>query len=102
MIQLTVDRKPVEVEPGATLLDAVKSAGKEIPTVCHDERLAPSGACRVCLVRVEGQSRLVAACACPAVEGMNVTTDDPELIESRKAVLTFMAREYPGDRKSVV
>lgn len=98
MIQLTVDRKPVEVEPGATLLDALKSAGREIPTVCHDERLAPSGACRVCLVSVEGQSRLVAACACPAVEGMNVTTDDPELIESRKAVLTFMAREYPGER----
>ncbi len=73
-IALQIDGEPVEVEAGATVLDAARAAERYVPTLCFDERLAPFGACRVCMVGLEGADAPVAACTTPCTEGMRVET----------------------------
>ncbi|HET8681250.1 MAG TPA: 2Fe-2S iron-sulfur cluster-binding protein, partial [Micromonosporaceae bacterium] len=74
-MRVTVDGMPVDVADGSSVLAAVRAAGRSVPTLCHDDRLAPTGACRVCLVR-SGET-VVAACVTPAADGMRVDTTDP-------------------------
>ena len=89
---LTVDGVEVAVPAGASLLEAVRAAGAELPTLCHLEGLTPVGACRLCLVELEGNPRLQPACATAAGEGMAVLTQTPQLREWRRmAVELFFA-----------
>ena len=74
-MRVEVDGQAVEVEPGATILDAARAAGRYVPTLCFDERMAPFGACRVCMVGMEGAAAPVAACTTPCREDMQVHTD---------------------------
>ncbi len=97
MLQLTIDGKSVSVPEGATLLQAAKELGIEIPTMCYHKALLPYGACRVCLVELVAGTRrqLVASCAYPAQEGLEVLTDTPLVNETRAIVLELMlARAY--------
>ncbi|HET6367252.1 MAG TPA: 2Fe-2S iron-sulfur cluster-binding protein, partial [Pseudomonadales bacterium] len=73
-ITLRVDGSEVEVPQGATVLDAVNRLGIALPQLCKDPDRPPLGACRTCLVRVEGQRGLPAACHLPARDGMAVET----------------------------
>ncbi|MCX7695747.1 MAG: 2Fe-2S iron-sulfur cluster-binding protein, partial [Caloramator sp.] len=61
MINLTIDGVKISVEEGTTILEAARMLGKDIPTLCHDERLKPHGACRLCVVEVEGARSLLAS-----------------------------------------
>ena len=89
---LTVDGVEVAVPAGASLLDAVRAAGAELPTLCHLDGLSPVGACRLCLVELEGSGRLQPACATAASEGVAVLTSTPQLREWRRmAVELFFA-----------
>jgi bidirectional [NiFe] hydrogenase diaphorase subunit len=89
---LTVDGVEVAVPAGASLLEAVRAAGAELPTLCHLEGLTPVGACRLCLVEQEGSGKLQPACATAAGEGMAVLTQTPQLREWRRmAVELFFA-----------
>lgn len=97
MPKLIVDGATVEVAEGATLLQAIHAAGKSVPTLCHDDRLKPIGACRMCLVEVKGAPVPVASCATPAKEGAVVQTATPALVEERRALLTMLAADYPAD-----
>ena len=90
-----MDGRPVDVEEGATVLDAAAAAGVDVPTLCFDERLAPVGACRVCLVGVEGRRAPVAACTTPVGEDMVVRTDDPAAVAQAKSVLELLVSELP-------
>ncbi|MGN1041086.1 MAG: 2Fe-2S iron-sulfur cluster-binding protein, partial [Candidatus Fimimonas sp.] len=72
MINLKINGIPVCVEEGSTLLEAARSIGIKIPTLCHMKDLSELGACRVCVVEVKGMRSLVAACEYPAMEGMEV------------------------------
>ncbi len=65
-IKLTIDGIPVEVEKGKTILEAAQCAGIRIPTLCHDRRLVPFGACRLCVVEEKGKSELLPSCFSPA------------------------------------
>jgi predicted molibdopterin-dependent oxidoreductase YjgC len=75
-ITVTVDGRAVEVEPGATVLEAARAADRYVPTLCFDDRLAPFGACRVCMVGVEGAPAPIAACTTPCTDGMAIDTAD--------------------------
>lgn len=97
MPKLTIDGTEVEVEDGATLLQACEAAGKEIPRFCYHERLSIAGNCRMCLVDVEKSHKLVASCALPAGEGMVVSTQSDKVHEARKGVMEFLLANHPLD-----
>ncbi|MHB1000932.1 MAG: NADH-dependent [FeFe] hydrogenase, group A6 [Armatimonadota bacterium] len=89
-ITLTVDGMQVSVPKGSSVLDAAKSAGISIPTLCHLEGVHAIGACRVCMVEVQNARGLVASCVYPAAEGMTVKTNSPRVRSARKAVVELM------------
>ncbi len=81
---LTLNGKEVPFKPGATILEVARENGVEIPTLCYLEETTPTGACRICLVEVEGAPALVTACSTPAAPGMVVRTHTPRVIEARR------------------
>lgn len=87
IVHVTVDESAVEVPEGATVLDAVNRLGIPLPQLCKDPDRAPLGACRTCLVHVDGQRGVPAACHLPARDGMVVSTVHPEAVRARRAVL---------------
>ena len=90
-VELSIDGEPVQVAQGATILDACRAAGKDIPTLCYLETLTPVNACRVCVVEVEGARVLAPACSRKAEAGMKVHTSSPRVRTSRKVVLELLA-----------
>ncbi|MDA8098451.1 MAG: molybdopterin-dependent oxidoreductase [Nitrospiraceae bacterium] len=98
MIKLTVDGKVVEVPAGATILDAANAVGSRVPTLCHDNKLHPFGACRICLVEVQGTPRkFTPSCTTPAADNMVVTTTSPAIIDIRRTVLELLLIKHPLD-----
>jgi iron-only hydrogenase group A len=97
MVQLTINNLKVNAEDGMTILDAAKSVGISIPTLCHLKNLNPSGACRICSVEVEGMRGLVPACAYPVNEGMVVETNSPRVRRSRKTIVELLIENHPQD-----
>ena len=78
-----------------TILDAARSVGVEIPTLCHDERLKPSALCRLCTVNIKNHPHPVTACSTPVVDGMEIETATPELEDFRRSVLQLLAQSHP-------
>ncbi len=97
MIELKINGKSVKVEPGTTILQAAKKNDIYIPNLCYDKRLRPYGGCRLCVVEVEGQKRLFAACSTPADNGMVVQTETPKLHKARRLVLELLLIHHPLD-----
>jgi len=96
MINLTVNGQPVTVPDGTTVLQAVRAAGVELPTLCYHEGLAPYGACRLCMVVITApRHALVASCAYPVEEGMVVETNVPEAATARHLALEFLLSRCP-------
>lgn len=89
MISATINGSEVEVAPGETILAAAARAGVRIPALCHDDRLAPEGGCRMCLVHCEGRQRPVAACHTSVEDGMVVRTEAPDLRRMRATLLSL-------------
>jgi len=94
-IRLTIDGIEVEVERGRTILEAAQSAGIRIPTLCHDRRLIPFGACRLCVVEQKGKSELIPSCFTPAKDGMDIITQSPKIFESRRLQLQLILLNHP-------
>jgi len=97
MPKLIVDGIEVEVENGATLLQACEEAGAEIPRFCYHERLSIAGNCRMCLVEVEKSPKPVASCAMPAADGMVVHTRTEQVKRAREGVMEFLLINHPLD-----
>jgi formate dehydrogenase alpha subunit len=97
MPTLTINGRSVTVEAGKTVLDACRRAEVYVPTLCDDPQLEPYGACRLCVVKAEGLRGLPAACTTPAVEGMKVTTEDPEIREVRQWTAQLLLSDHPLD-----
>src|SRR5512147_2786138 len=100
MVSLTINNVKVEVPEGTTILGASLRAGYNIPTLCHLESQLPKGACRVCMVEVEGAKSLIAACAAPVAEGMKVHTNTKAVRDARKFVVELLISEHCGDCKT--
>ncbi len=95
-VTLTIDNRKVSVEPGTTILNAAKQAGVPIPTLCAMQEIGHTpGACRVCMVEVEGQRGLVAACVFPVNEGMVVKPTTDRVRNARKLVESFFSPITP-------
>ena len=97
MLNMTIDGCAVTVEEGKTVLDACRDAEIYVPTLCDDPELEPYGACRLCIVKVDGMRGLPTACTTPAAEGMKVTTDDSEILEVRKWTAQLLLSDHPLD-----
>lgn len=97
MISLKINNIPVYVEEGSTLLEAARSIGIKIPTLCHLKGISELGACRVCVVEVKGMNSLVAACEYPAREGMEVFTNTPRVLNSRKTTIELILSDHRKD-----
>ena len=90
-----IDGRDVEVAEGTTILEAARSVGIEIPTLCWDERLTPQGSCRICMVGIEGLEGCVPACTTPVADGMVVYSDDPHAMETARSVLELTLSNLP-------
>ena len=97
MPKVFFNNKEIEVKEGASILDAAKSLGLHIPTLCYYEGKAAIGACRVCLVEVEGARTLVAACSTPVAEGMKIHTNNKRVREARRTVVELLLSEHEGN-----
>jgi len=94
---LTIDGTEVTVPVGATILEAAAELGIKIPTLCWLKKVSTTGACRVCVVKVEGIERFMTACNTPVKDGIVVTTTSPELEATRKKTLELMLVNHPLD-----
>ena len=96
-IQLQIDGKVVKATEAMTILEAARSAGISIPTLCNSEKLETYGACRICVVEMEsfGKPRLVAACVFPVQKDMVVKTRSERVDRTRKMLLEEMLAHAP-------
>lgn len=101
-IQLIIDNKEVEVPRGTTILDAAKSVGIHIPTLCymkledlHYEN--NPGACRICVVEIEGRRNLAPSCKMECTEGMVVRTHTPRVMNARRTVMELILSNHPAE-----
>jgi NADH-quinone oxidoreductase subunit G/NADP-reducing hydrogenase subunit HndD len=97
MISIDVNGKTVEARKEEMLLSALKRAGFEIPTLCYLEGLTPTGACRMCVVEVEGVPGLVPSCAYPVFNGMKVQTHSKRVMVARKTIVELLLADHPDD-----
>lgn len=96
-IRLQIDGKEVVAEEGATVLEAARAAGIDIPTLCHHELLEPYGGCRLCIVEAEarGRTRIVVSCVFPVEEGLVVRTRSEKVDRLRKTLLELLLAHAP-------
>lgn len=97
MVKLSVNGRDVQAAPDATLLSVLRAEGVQIPTLCHMEGMTPTGACRLCVVEIEGQQRLAPSCAAPVAEGMCVQTHSQRAVEARKTIVELLLADHPDD-----
>jgi NADH-quinone oxidoreductase subunit G len=97
MVKLTINNRPVQAAPGATILEAAQAAGEKIPTLCHIKDVFPSGACRICVVECKGKPNLTPSCAFPVEEGMEVQTRSPRVINARRTIIQLLLASHPFD-----
>lgn len=97
MITIEVNGKNIEAREGETILAALKREGLTVPTLCHMEGLKPTGACRICVVDVDGFNTLVPACSYPVSEGMKIRTHSPRAVAARKTIIELLLADHPDD-----
>ncbi len=97
MVNITVNGRTVEAKRGEMLLATLRRAGIKVPTLCHMENLIPSGACRMCVVEVEGRPNLVTSCSFPVTDGMKVHTHSPRALRARKTIVELLLANHPDD-----
>ncbi len=101
-IKLTIDNKEVQVEKGATILEAARKAGIEIPTLCHMELHNMNienkpGGCRICVVEVQGRRNLAPSCITEATDGMVIRTNSTRVLNARTTVMKLIVSDHPFD-----
>lgn len=97
MIELEINGIPVSVKPGTTILNAAKTVGVKIPTLCYHSDLEPWAACGICVVKAEGSPKMLRACATAVAPGMKIITHDPEIVAVRRTVLELTLSTHPND-----
>jgi NADH dehydrogenase/NADH:ubiquinone oxidoreductase subunit G len=96
-VKVTINGKTIQAEEGQPILKVAQAANLQIPTLCYHRDLTPTGNCRICVVEVEKQRFLQAACVFPVSEGMAVHTRSERVIKSRQRTLELMLANHPQD-----
>lgn len=97
LFTIQVNNKKIKAEKGETILSALNRNGIIIPTLCRMKDFTPTGACRMCVVEVDGRDRLVTACSQPVEEWMKITTHSPRVIQARKTIVELLLSNHPDD-----
>jgi iron-only hydrogenase group A len=97
LFTIQVNNKKIKAERGETILSALNRNGIIIPTLCRMKDFTPTGACRMCVVEVEGRDRLVTACSQPVEEWMKIKTHSPRVITARKTIVELLLSNHPDD-----
>jgi iron-only hydrogenase group A len=97
LFTIQVNNKKIKAEKGETILSALNRNGFIIPTLCRMKEFTPTGACRMCVVEVEGRERLVTACSQPVEEWMKIKTHSPRVITARKTIVELLLSNHPDD-----
>ena len=101
-VNIKINGRDITVPAGSTILEAARMAGIQIPTLCYLKEINEIGACRICVVEVKGARSLVAACVFPVNEGLEVFTNTPKVIESRKTTLKLLLSNHRKECLSCV
>ncbi len=96
-ITISINNKPYKVEPNQTIMQAADKLGFKIPRLCYHPKLSIEGACRVCIVEVEGAKSYVASCAFPVSDGMKIHTNTQELRKARRDIIELILDNHPMD-----
>jgi len=96
-IHAKINGIPVTVAEGTNILDAARHVQIKIPTLCKHPDLPPSAACGLCIVRIKGSAKMLRACCTPLDEGMDIITNDPEIVEIRRTVIELILSNHPND-----
>ncbi|MBN1684481.1 MAG: iron hydrogenase small subunit [Gammaproteobacteria bacterium] len=96
-VTLTIDDQDITVPTGTTILQAARKVGIHIPTLCYHDDLCVSGACRLCIVEIEGQYRLQASCAYPVTQPIVVHTHSQKVRKARRHILELLVSEHVGE-----
>jgi len=97
LIGLEINGRAIQVAQGSTLLDAIKKAGSNVPTLCYHPEFEPRAVCRMCLVELEGSHKPLPACRTKAQEGQIIKTDTEELKAFRRRDLQFLLNRHPNE-----
>lgn len=97
LFTIHVNNKKIKAQKGETILSALNRNGIIIPTLCRMKEFTPTGACRMCVVEVEGRDRLVTACSQPVEEWMKIKTHSPRVIMARKTIVELLLSNHPDD-----
>ncbi len=95
--KIEVNNSLVDVREGETLLAALRRQGIKVPTLCHMNRFSPTGACRLCVVEVEGKRDLITSCSYPVERNMKVFTNTQRVIKARKLIVEMLLSNHPDD-----
>ena len=96
-VRLTIDGNEIEVPAGTNILDAARSIGIDIPTLCAQPELKPYGSCFICVVQIEGRPNLVPSCTTACLDDMKVTTESEDIAGARQMCLELLFSDHLGD-----
>ena len=96
-VNILLNDKSVVARKGETILELTKRMGIKIPTLCYLKDMFPSGACRMCVVEVEGYRNLLTACSYPVMEGMKIQTHSQRVLEARQMIVELLLSNHPDD-----
>ena len=96
-IRLTINGKEITAPEGSTVLEAARSSGIDIPTLCYDESLEAYGGCGICVVEAEGIPKLLRSCSAKVQDGMVIHTESERVIKARKIAMELIMSAHDGD-----
>lgn len=94
---IEVNNQVIKARKGDTILETLEQNGIRVPTLCHINGHSPTGACRICVVEVEGRQELIPACSHPVEEWMKIKTHSPRVIKARKTIVELLLSNHPDD-----
>ena len=96
-IDIEVNNKKIQAKKGDTILETLSRNGINVPTLCRMEDFSPTGACRMCVVEVEGKSGLIPSCSYPIEESLKIKTHSPRVLKARKMLVELLLSNHPDD-----
>lgn len=97
VFNIEVNNRPIQARKGETILTALRRNGIHVPTLCNMKDFSPTGACRMCVVEVEGKDGLIPSCSHPVEEWMHISTHTPRVIKARKTIVELLLSNHPDD-----